>query len=269
MKIGKCHICGEIAELTYEHVPPRAAFNSHKEFIYFGKDIIGSDNLPWDLSGKKGKQLQKGIGFQTLCGKCNNDTGGWYGKGFVDFTYKGYLGSYNKKVRSGEKIKISFPDIYPLRVLKQIIAMFFSINNDALSDVHPELRAIVLSKERKGIPREKFRIYLYLLRGSISRYAGLSVIGSIHTGETRILSELAAPPFGYVLEFNPKDAPIVEFCDITFLGNDFDFDQRTTLTLEIPTYESNTPFPGDYRGRVKVVEDYIRNKFLAKNSGKK
>src|SRR5258705_10110809 len=30
MKTGVCHLCGETAELSFEHVPPEAAFNDQR-----------------------------------------------------------------------------------------------------------------------------------------------------------------------------------------------------------------------------------------------
>lgn len=258
--VGKCHICGTTDELSYEHIPPRAAFNSHKNFIYFIKDVLGSENFPWDLSGKRGKQLQKGIGFYTLCGRCNNNTGAWYGDALVDFTYQGYRASHNKKLKPYEWASITFQEIYPLRVIKEIVAMFFSVNNPDLSTLHQDLRAFVLSKERKGITPHRYGLYLYLLRGSIARYAGLTGIGSFPGGHTRIISELAAPPFGYVLEFDPKNKR--DYCDLTFFANDFDYNQKATVRLRIPVYESNTPFPSDHRTKLQIMEDYIKNKLL-------
>lgn len=258
--IGKCHICGNTEELTYEHVPPEKAFNSHKAFLYFARDRLGSDNFPWDLSGMKGKQLQRGIGFNTLCGRCNNNTGTWYGDAFVDFTYKGYLASYDKILSSNAWISIVLPDIYPLKTIKEIITMFFSINHDALSTIHPDLKALVLSKNKKGLPPDRYGLYLYLLRGDLARYIGSAGIGLFPSGYTRILSELAAPPFGYVLEFDPKEKS--NYCDLTFFANSFSFDDKRTITLNVPVYESNTPFPADYRTKQQVVQDYIKNKLF-------
>jgi hypothetical protein len=258
--IGRCHICGKEDELTYEHVPPEKAFNSNKALIYFGKDFLGSDDFPWDLSGKKYKQLQRGIGFNTLCGKCNNDTGGWYADAFVDFTYKGYKNSYNKHLLSNNWITITFPNIYPLKVFKEIIAMFFSVNHEDLSTVHEDPRALVLSKERMGVSSDKYGLYLYFLQGSVARYIGLTGISSFPIGHTRILSELAAPPFGYVLEFRPKDK--TGYCDLTFFANLFNFSDKKTITLDVPIYESNTYIPADYRTKKQILDDYIRNKFL-------
>jgi len=257
--IGKCHICGNTDKLTYEHVPPAKAFNSHRAFVYFGKDILGDDYVPWDLPGKKGRQRQKGIGDYTLCGKCNNDTGAWYANAFVDFTYKGYKESYNIKTSPNEWTTITFPDIYPLRVFKEIMAMFFSVNSPNLADVHPDLRALVLSKTKRGIPPKRYGFYVYLLRGKIARYAGATGILSPE-GHHRVLSELAAPPFGYVLEFNPKSKK--NYCDIAFFASDFDYNEKRTITLKMPIYESNTAFPADYRTKRQILNDYIKNRLL-------
>ena len=140
------------------------------------------------------------------------------------------------------------------------MAMFFSINNPNLSGAHEELREFVLSKEKKGISKKGFGFYLYILRGEILKRLGIIAIGNI--GERsfchRIVSELSTPPFGLVLEFQPKDKK--GFCDITFFANEFDYDQEETIKLTIPVYESNSWFPLDYRSRKQIMEDYIKDR---------
>jgi len=259
-KKGKCHICGKFTDLTYEHVPPEKAFNAHKAFMHFGMDALGkNDEWPWDFNKSKGRQLQRGVGFYTLCGKCNNDTGGWYGRAFVDFIYNGYLNLKEKrKVRSNEWLTLTFPDIYPLRVIKQVITMFFSINSVGLSTVHPDLQKFILDKKQKGLEIKNYGLYLYVLKGNISRYIGIAGMLNINNHENRLLSELSAPPFGYVLEINPKHGG--EYCDIAFFANQFDYNDRKTIRLDIPVYESNTPFPADYRTKQQVMNDYIKSK---------
>lgn len=37
---GKCHICGSIGPLTFEHIPPESAFNDRTVLIGEFKDII-------------------------------------------------------------------------------------------------------------------------------------------------------------------------------------------------------------------------------------
>lgn len=261
-KEGKCRICGKIGTLTYEHVPPKKAFNSNKAFIHMGEEILkqATSGFPWELPKSKGKQLQRGIGGYTLCEKCNNDTGANYGNAFVDFIYKGYRETHNKKYINNSWVTITLDEIYPLRIIKQIMSMFFSINNPDLSDAHEELREFILSKEKRGVSEKDFGFYLYILQGIILKRLGIIVIGNIYCNpfKPRVVSELSTPPFGLVLEFQPKDKS--GFCDITFFANEFDFDQKATIKLKIPVYGSNSWFPLDYRSRKQIMEEYIRNR---------
>lgn len=262
-KKGKCHICGKIGPLTYEHVPPRKAFNSNKALVYYGRKILEQDNkgFPWEISSRlKGKQLQRGIGAYTLCERCNNNTGAYYGDAFVDFINKGYRETHNKKYINNSWVTITLDEIFPLRIIKQIMSMFFSINNPDLSDAHKELREFVLSKEKRGISEKEFGFYLYILRGKILKRLGIIVIGNVYSDpfESRVVSELSTPPFGLVLEFQPKDKK--GFCDITFFANEFDYDQEAKIKLTIPVYGSNSWFPLDYRTREQILNDYIKDR---------
>ena len=37
---GKCHICGEYGELSFEHIPPQAALNKGQVKAYSGEEIL-------------------------------------------------------------------------------------------------------------------------------------------------------------------------------------------------------------------------------------
>lgn len=255
---GICHICGKYGVLTYEHVPPQKAFNSHKQFIVYGKELIkhvGSDKFPWDLSNTRRVQKQRGIGFYTLCNYCNNNTGGWYGGAFVDFIYQGY--KQLSELRSEKIFKFHFVGIYPNRILKQVLTMFCSINSDGFAKANSDLREIILNKRKKGISNN-YALYVYVLRGSICRYLGLCGILNTFNSRQRIVSELSSPPFGFVLELDPEDDPnqknIVDWVNI------FSYDDKTDIEIEIPIYESNTHFPMDYRTKQEVLESYIKSK---------
>ena len=85
---GICHICGEYKKLTYEHIPPEAAFKSQRRKMSTVKELMENkkDNrAPWDIEGLKYKQFQQGTGFFTLCGECNSFTGAKYGVTYSDF----------------------------------------------------------------------------------------------------------------------------------------------------------------------------------------
>ena len=64
--IGICALCGKEKELTFEHLPPNKAFNFTPAKPVNGEDFIhASDDknrVPWDLSGLKYQNQQKGMG---------------------------------------------------------------------------------------------------------------------------------------------------------------------------------------------------------------
>jgi hypothetical protein len=71
--IDVCHICGVNGKLSFEHVPPRAAFNNRR-VVKVGFDDaahLGPDQVP------RGQIQQRGAGAYTLCESCNNWTGNW------------------------------------------------------------------------------------------------------------------------------------------------------------------------------------------------
>jgi hypothetical protein len=75
-----------------------------------------------EINLRKGKKLQRGLGDFTLCEKCNNDTGSWYGASYVNWALQGMV--LNQKSKGSGSLYFPFY-IYPLRVIKQLITMFF------------------------------------------------------------------------------------------------------------------------------------------------
>ena len=123
---GNCCICGQEKDLTFEHIPPRAAFNrfNMKMYDYWGYILHNST---------KYKPFQKGTGGYTLCSSCNNLTGEWYGAAYAEFADQGM-----KYFKSNAKGFITVPyTIYPLRVFKQIISCFASVNGPQWCEQNP------------------------------------------------------------------------------------------------------------------------------------
>jgi len=256
---GTCHICGNTGPLTYEHIPPQAAFNKNKIFQTKGTELIHSNLLPWEFSGLKGKIYQGGVGEYTLCGKCNNNTGAWYANSFVDFVLKTSNQLKDTKLENAKFLNIKFDLIKPLNIIKQIIAMFFSVNNEKSAYVNKDLKEFILDKKRRGFDLKKHKFSLFILSGSMARQTGVSGVLNTITGRSRVFSEMSWPPFGYVWEFDPKETS--EGCDISFFANEFGYDQNVSIPLKIPVMEINTYFPGDYRTRKEVLEQRINNKY--------
>lgn len=127
---GICHICGEYKKLTYEHIPPEAAFNSQRRKMSTVKELMENkkDNrAPWDIEGLKYKQFQQGTGFFTLCGECNSFTGAKYGVTYSDFI-KAIGAEILKIPKEKRKQGLSFhvEQINLLAFFKQVISSFAS-----------------------------------------------------------------------------------------------------------------------------------------------
>lgn len=247
-KYGLCRICGREKELSFEHVPPRVAFNKTTRHISVSMmDYARVDNPLQFIP--KGKILQGGVGYYSLCRDCNS------------FLGRTYVPAYRKWVRSGyeiiskhklDYIKYVALQLEPLKILKQIISMFVAINDEWYLKEYPELSEFVKDSNSNFLP-EKYRVFLYLNSEGQSRYSRHST--SSHPGLGILNStELTFPPFGYVLTFN-FDHDIDKFVNITSFKN-FSSDDIVDITLglyRLPTY---LPFPPlDYRSKQKIEQD--------------
>lgn len=163
---GNCRICGKHAKLSFEHVPPEAAFNNCP---VVGKHIIDLINKDPDYYfDEKGHKSQRGAGAYTLCKQCNSATGAWYGSAFANFAYQSL--DTLKHAKGHPSLYYPFR-IYPLRVIKQIITMFFSVNNDLFRTNHQDLVKFVLDKKKRYLDPDT-RILAYFTLGPHLRFVG-------------------------------------------------------------------------------------------------
>lgn len=239
--IGTCHICGAHGPLTFEHVPPQKAFND-QPMILLGFDAwlhLG----PFDELDKRGAR-QGGLGAHTLCGRCNNDMGGWYARAFIDWCKKGMA----VLERSGGHPRLVYAqDIYPLRVIKQIVAMFFSVNGPDFQsgEENAELVRFLKNKTATGIP-DGLRFYAYYHAGGRTRMNPAMVIMDVEQQTQTLLSEIAFPPYGYVMTIDspPPDERLVDITHFAF----YRYDERAIVSLPLPLLETHLTWQsGDYR----------------------
>jgi hypothetical protein len=252
--IGKCHICGNTTKLSFEHVPPRSAFNDRQVVYYLFEDVFNKplDNLT------NGKISQKGMGGYTLCIKCNNDTGGWYGGAFSDFVFQGMrILQYTSSCPS---LYYNF-FIYPQRVLKQILCMFFSSCHAELQEAHPGLIRYILNKDETYYASD-VRVFVYYNLSNRFRKTGLMVSANL-AGKMDVISEITFPPFGYVMSFN-NTVPDKRLTEITFFKN-YSYNQWIDVPLKLNLLPVYTYFPCDYRSKTEVEEEIKKNS-LTSNS---
>ena len=239
---GTCCICGVEGPLSFEHVPPEAAYNDQRVFEADIKRLVSSGR---DGSAPvAGKWIQGGAGEYTLCGRCNELTGGWYGSAYVNWARR----AVELVTRSQGKMSLAYPyDIYGMRALKQVVVMFLSACGPELQKRFPELVRFVLNKYDEHVPCG-LRVFGYLLDPTGSRgfrQSGMSGVVNFNRGKQHVFSEIAFSPFGFLLtgDIEPIHA---DLCDITHLA-DHPFHRKETWWLKLPVLPVVSWLPGDFR----------------------
>src|SRR5262249_36684536 len=112
----------------------------------------------------KGKKVQGGVGEYTLCERCNNDTGHWYGEEYAKWARIGDDLIRVWRQRGISLGEFGLPNVFPLRFLKQVVVMCFSemtgpIQSDAFAKANPKLAEFVLNKHETDLP-SGFRFWM-------------------------------------------------------------------------------------------------------------
>jgi hypothetical protein len=255
---GKCRICSKDGMLSFEHVPPEAAFNK--------STVIEYTLQSWIIKRKiKGKYRQGGIGEYTLCEKCNRNTGQWYGDEYVKWAKTAFdvlqlIKSHSNQFTEKVEILLKLKNVYPLRYIKQVITCFFSvvgISPDAeFANNNPLLVKFVLDRYEYHLPAE-YQLFLRLYDSSILRRFpiagkinltynknedGSILHKSLHIRTANALSEITHPPFALIMTYG-TDYP--DATNITHLS-DYQYDEQKDIEIPLLIGYSSTPYPGSY-----------------------
>ena len=244
---GRCALCGEEGRITFEHVPPEAAFNDERVMLADIHQLLGSNRLLGD-DGVQGRYQQRGAGAYTLCERCNNNTGAWYAREYVRFVHVVFPLALS--VPTGESISFSFP-FKPLPLLKQIATMFCSACGPSFADAQPAIRRFILNREERGLPPKlSFHLGLFDVHSSkASRQSGIT--GRLTGQHMEVFSEISFPPLNAVMscEGGPPDGRLY---DITWFSR-YDLREQTQVLFKLYNLPVNSYFPGDYRTRAEIV----------------
>ena len=233
--IDLCAICGEKRVMTFEHIPPKSAFNNNPIFIQRHEHLIDRTSY---LYGKKSK-LNNGFGIKSLCSSCNNNTGQWYANDYKNFAIQAdnYFNSYDGVLSSH---KVDF-EIKPLNVIKQIMAMFFSVNHNS-GVFEKDVVEFMLNRYEKKLS-SKYQVYMYFTYSPHKRLNGFQFIREA-SGENVICSEFNFQPFGFVLTSNSK--PPNHFMANITKFTEFDFNQSVKLFIIAPYLDVKGTYNGTY-----------------------
>ena len=259
--IGKCALCGRIGELSFEHIPPKAAFNSAPARPVSGEALfsekgMAEDRMPWDTEGLRYVNQQQGMGRYSLCSECTNNTGSWYGDSYVELARATHFAMVNNDFQDSEGI--GFKDIYPLRFIKQVLSMFCSINsNNSKLD---SIRRFVLEREAMGLDRSKYKLCMYFTKSNLMKYSGPTAVirGLGAEYEVMAMSEITAYPFGFILYFDPTETWKYHGTDIMACA-DCSYDEKADIILPWNILEMNDHIPESFRSKDEIRECILKN----------
>ena len=253
--IGKCRICGEIGKLTFEHVPPHAANNRRPIIERSLLDCVSEDekngSLPWEKKNSNGRINQKGLGGYYLCEKCNNSTGSWYAndyKTFVNTLICVLLES--KRNNEDRRISIKLMEMYPLRILKQIMTMFCDINPNLASN-DPSLRDFILNRENNTFNSSKYRIYMYIMRSGFMRVCNLCHLILKNYPCPIMVSEVSNIPVGFLLYLDKPDDIIINECEISSFSA-YSYNDKRSIELIVNIHDNNSYMIADFRSKSDI-----------------
>jgi hypothetical protein len=249
MPQGNCSLCGTFCDLTFEHVPPRAAFNKRTRYKSVPMlDVLKSDNI---LKNKfRGKVEQGGVGYYSLCGKCNSFLGLNYVNDYV--AYSNTFIDFAKK-KEFDYFELEMHNFDAVKVLKQIVSMFISLNSWQFSQNYPALRNYVLNPKHKELP-SNIRIFSYLNCEGQFRNNTFSVVGDLNSNLNVLASELAFPPLGHVMTIDFNGSMPYHY-ELTHFKN-YKVGELVSINFKLFRLPTHLPIPLDYRTK-ELIENAI------------
>jgi hypothetical protein len=264
---GRCRICGTEGPLTFEHVPPKAAYNNQRA------EMLGLD--AWlerhedGTPGARGKILQRGSGVYTLCEACNNRAGQLYVPELAKWTRIGMKVLYRDGVATSADneldpswTNLTIEDVRPARLLKQIATMMLAISPPWFVREVPELAAYARDPDIAGFP-ERLRIYLALYAGPWARFVGGAArlsgleddgVPAADEVHEHFVFEIAYPPYAYIMSLD-EETPAAETVNITnFADLRIDPHAKKAEVMLLNGF-GYTAVPLDYRTKPALLRD--------------
>lgn len=230
-----CRICGSAEKLTKEHLPSRSVFNKAKLITFSVMEPLLTRFLHW-----KPSLAQGGSQDETLCKRCNNNTGSWYNLDYLKFARACSRFALGNK--SGDTADIDV-NIYPGRLIKQALSYLLSTCQPGLGLKYPNLRELVKNKDKTS-DIAPLRIGLFTRVNKGGRHSGITIFVDIKKETARLIAEFSFWPLGWVLTFDNE--PFNGTFDITNWVN-VETKRKINIKMKIPCQWCVSPYPGDFR----------------------
>lgn len=259
--LGPCHVCGQTGPLTFEHMPPRSAGNSHARRAV---DLETSLAHPiGDFPSRGWVSMQRGVGLYATCASCNNFGGSTYVPHYLDFTASVIIGleQWARQAESSglteapEKLRMTMQRIHPGAVVRQVLFMLLAASgSEGLGRRYPVLREIVLEKATATLPPEMALRLTLLLANQRSRVHHVATEANFDTDRERALVEVAFTPFAWLLEIgDPSDREAFDVSSWTEISPE----EERQVELVTTVGSIVTAIGGDYRHRWQIPDEEL------------
>ena len=245
----RCILCRHLRPATFEHSPPESCGNQDPVMALdwtaitryvadtgprVGDAVIASTEILDKPEFYRQQVMQRGHGYHTLCGECNTKLG----------VYNPSLKHWEQAAHSGQRTDgISLQgDFYMLRVIKAIMAQFFSANPDVAAD--RQVARLLRHRCNTALP-SPYRLFAYARQGTMLRSTGFFFVQKKPGSEPHVFSEFHTQAIGYVVSCDgEKYHP--DFVELTHFARR-PFGKLETVELTLPYLPVLTPIPGDFR----------------------
>jgi hypothetical protein len=259
--VERCRLCGTLEDLSFEHVPPKSAFNRDRAEM-LGLDAWLEREKSTGRPGRRGNISQRGSDVRTLFRTCNSRAGRLYVPEMARWVRIGRNALCDNREAVdhadttvstlGMGLKIN--EVRPGRFVKPMVTMLLAIAPIGIPAGYPGLAAYARDPGVTALP-DGMSLYLNFYLGPISRFVGSAAVVRESGKATYAVTELAYPPFADALVMGePADAPALPCCDITSFAA-APIDRLASVEMFMQCGFGHTPLPLDYRSAASVAAD--------------
>ena len=188
-KKDNCNICGQLTDLTWDHIPPKG--------ITHGEPVIANtvfEKLP--APSEHMKRFQSGIKFRSLCSKCNNEV-----LGENDKVYQQFFIDVERQLSSPVLLNKIVVPVKINRLCRAMIGHALAAKNSYEADVIPDqkMRQYVLDQSTK-LSEVKLYVWLYPYKTIIIARDFVTRGFQLKTHPTEMVSAvIASYPLAYMI----------------------------------------------------------------------
>lgn len=250
-----CRLCRSTDRaITREHIPTKSTGNAGPHYVHA---------LRFGAGKPEQVEAPDGVALSVLCDRCNSGLGSRLGTTFADFAKQ--VQSSGRFTSPGGSVFACAMDVYPGRILRQLLLNFLCIQPDAADPRWDSLRQYIRSRSGE-FPQEAPSVGLYYNVSTTYRVVPVGVLGALGQGkEPWMGAEVAAPGLGVVFTVGDPDVanPVIarKLIDVSSWGS-VAFDQRKRVVLDLPKYWVETPHPLAF-GRPREVEKWQSKNMIA------